>query len=76
MCALLHPLQVFRWSQQRSQESPVTVRQNVEFIQSAGEAQVDGIFRVYSVQQDTEAQLLLNQPRKTRENVGNTIDIT
>lgn len=76
MCALLHPVQVVRWSQQRSQESPVTGRQNVEFIQSAGEAQVDQMFRVYSVQEDTEARLLLNQPRKTQQNVGNTIDIT
>ena len=71
MCALLHPVQAVRWSGQRSQESPVT-----EFIQSAGEVQVDQVFRVYSVLEETEAQLLRNQPSKAQENVGNTINVT
>lgn len=72
MCALLHPVQVMRWSLQRSQESPVTGRQILQFRQCTGDAQVDQVFRVDSVKEEAEAQRLKNQYGKTQENVGNT----
>lgn len=71
MCALLPSVQLVRWSPQRSQESTVKGRQTLQFRQSAGDAQVDQVFMVESVQEEAEAQLLRIRHRKKQENVGN-----
>ncbi len=72
MCLFFHHVQVVRWSSGSSQEIPVKGRQSLQFKQSAGDAHVDQVFRVNSVQEETEAQMLRSQLRKAREEVGNT----
>lgn len=70
MCASLHPIQVTLWFLRRSQERPFTGRQTVKLRQSAGDAQVDHVFRADSVQEEAEGQQLRNQCEET-QNVGN-----
>lgn len=71
MCAFLHPIQVTLWFLRRGQERPVTGRQTVKLRQSAGDAQVDHVFRADSGQEEAEGQQLRKQYEETQENVGN-----
>lgn len=70
-CASLHPIQVTLWFLRRSQERPLTGRKTVKLRQSAGDAQVDHVFRADSVQEEAEGRQLRNQCEETQENVGN-----